>query len=251
MSKNNTTYYGVLHTIKVKLHPNNLPSAEGTWFARVKNETVLSVEDVARALKGRGGFTGNYHDFVVHVQQFFDEMAFKLCDGFAVDTGYFSIHPNVGGAFESPDENPSPKNHPVSFSFHTRPRMRRLTRQIVVEVVPEMKPPGNIWRFLDIETGAENGKAVPGNLFRIYGYRIKIKGNHPDCGIYFVSAEDPSHIIKAPGPFPQNTSSKICGLIPDLPVGEYFIEIRTQYTVGGIDLKEPRTSISEFTITVE
>jgi hypothetical protein len=238
------------HKIWVKLHPNNLPSAKGTWFARVSNESVLSIEDVARALKNRGGFTGNYHDLVKHVQQFFDEMVYQASDGFTVDTGYFTIHPNVGGVFKSPHEDPSPKNHPVSFSFHARPRLRRLARQIVVKVESGLRPSGSIMRFLDIETGTANGKVTPGHLFSISGHRIKIKGNHPDCGIYFVSVTDPSRIIRAPGPFPQNTSSKISGRIPNLPAGEYFIEIRTQYTIGGIDLKEPRTSTSPFTITV-
>jgi hypothetical protein len=250
MSKNKKTYK-YLHKIMVRLHPNNLPSAEGTWFARVNNEAILSVEQVAGALKTRGGFTGNYDDLVLHVRQFFDEMAYQLCDGFAVDTGYFTIHPNVGGAFKSPDEPPDPKNHPVSFSFHPRPLLRRLAQHIVVKVIPGERSSGSIERFLDIETGIENGKAVPGNLFSISGYRIKLKGNHPDCGIYFVSATDPSCIIKAPGPFPQNTSSKISGRIPDLPAGEYLIEIRTQYTIGGIDLKEPRASTSNFSITIE
>jgi hypothetical protein len=240
----------VLHTVKVRLHPNNLPSAEGTWFARVNNDAILSVEDVIRALINRAGYKGDYHEVVGHVQKFFDEMAYQLCDGFAVDTGYFTIHPNVGGTFETPYDSPDPINHPVTFSFHPRPLLRKLASLIVVEVDNEGKTQGSIGRFLDIETGAER-KAVPGNLFRISGHRIKIKGSHPDCGIYFISAADPSRIIKAPGPFPMNTGSKISGIIPDLPSGEYVIQIRTQYTIGGIDLKEPRTTTSNFTVTVD
>ncbi|MDR0314104.1 MAG: DUF4469 domain-containing protein [Treponema sp.] len=238
-----------LHKIRIRLHPSNLPGAEGTWFARVNNEAILSIEEIAASLKDRGGFTGSYNDLVNHVRQFLDEMAYQLCNGYAVNTGYFSIHPNVGGVFKSQHEEPNPKEHPVSFSFHARLPLRKLARQIEVKLETGVKPPGSIVHFTDIETGAEK-KAVSGNLFRICGYKIKIKGNSPDCGIYFVSAKDPTRIIKTQGPFPLNTSSKICGLIPDLPAGKYFIEIKTQYTIGGIDLKEPRTIRSSFTITV-
>jgi hypothetical protein len=70
---------------------------EGAYIARTDNEASLSVEEVCAALKNRGGFTGSYDDLVEHVKQFFDEAAYQLCGGFAVNTGCFSVHPNVGG----------------------------------------------------------------------------------------------------------------------------------------------------------
>ena len=90
----------VLHKIHVRLYPSNLPQAHGALFARTDSEAVLSVEDVAKELKTRGGFTGNYQDLIAHSRQFLDEMIYQLCDGFAVNLGYFSIHPVVGGFFE-------------------------------------------------------------------------------------------------------------------------------------------------------
>jgi hypothetical protein len=87
----------VLHRIRVKLYPNYLPGIQGAYIARTSNEASLTVEQVCAALKNRGGFTGSYDDLVDHVRQYFDEAAYQLCDGFAVNTGYYSIHPNVGG----------------------------------------------------------------------------------------------------------------------------------------------------------
>jgi hypothetical protein len=57
----------------------------------------FSLKEVWGALKNRGGFTGIYHDLVEYVKQFFDEAAYQRCDGFAVNPGYSSIYPNVGG----------------------------------------------------------------------------------------------------------------------------------------------------------
>jgi hypothetical protein len=86
---------GVMHRIRIKLYPNYLPSVEGTYIARTDSEASLSVEQVCAALKNRGGFTGNYDDLVVYVKAFFDEAAYQLCDGYAVNTGYYSVHPNM------------------------------------------------------------------------------------------------------------------------------------------------------------
>jgi hypothetical protein len=106
----------VLHRIKVKLYPNYLPKVEGAYIARTDNEATLSIEEVCAALKNRGGFTGNYNDLVEHVRQFFDEAACQLCDGFAVNVGYFSVHPNVGGTFDKATEGHDTGKHPVTLS---------------------------------------------------------------------------------------------------------------------------------------
>ena len=75
----------VLHRIRVKLYPNYLPNVEGIYIARTNNEASLTIEQVCAALKNRGGFTGNYEDLTENIRQFFDEAAYQLCDGFAVN----------------------------------------------------------------------------------------------------------------------------------------------------------------------
>jgi hypothetical protein len=237
----------VLHRIRVKLHPSSLPVANGAYTARIISEAILGVEEICAALKLRGGFTGNYDDLVNYVRQFLDEMIYKLCDGFAVNTGYFSIHPSVGGFFENPNEEPDRKKHPIRFRFRIRERLRRVAEYIEIEV-EQADTAGLIDRFSDLETAAVNKTVTPGGLFTLTGYKIKICGNNPDCGLYFVSTAQPSLRVKASGVLASNTSTKLIGIVPALPDGEYSLEIKTQYTVGGIDLKEPRTVTGGFTL---
>jgi hypothetical protein len=61
------------------------------------------------------------------------EGAYQLCGGFVVNTGYFSIHPNVGGTFDKITEGHDAKKHPVTFRFRTRAPLRALAERIVVE----------------------------------------------------------------------------------------------------------------------
>ena len=124
----------MLHRIRVKLYPNYLPHMEGGYIARTDNEASLSIEEICAALKNRGGFTGNYDDLVEHVKQFFDEAAYQLCDGFAVNTGYFSVHPNVGGTFDKVTQGHDTQKHPVTFRFRTLRPLRSLAEHITVEI---------------------------------------------------------------------------------------------------------------------
>jgi hypothetical protein len=155
----------ILHKIKARLFPTNLPDAKDVYYARASNEALLSVEQIAAALKNRGGATDNYNDIVKHVKQFMDEAAYQLCDGFAVNLGYFSIHPGIGGFFKSGKEGYSAKEHPLGFRFRTRDPMRDLTRYISIEIEAEELSGSFIDSFTDIDTGAVNEAATPGGLF--------------------------------------------------------------------------------------
>jgi hypothetical protein len=125
---------GVLHRIRVKLYPDYLSHVEGAYIACTDNEASLSIEEVYTALKNRGGFTGNYDDLAKHVKQFLDEMICQLCDGFAVNTGYFLMYPNVGGTFDKVVEGHDTEKHPVTFRFRTLAALRALAGHIVVDV---------------------------------------------------------------------------------------------------------------------
>jgi hypothetical protein len=241
----------VLHRIRVKLYPNYLLNVEGAYLARTINEASLSVEDVCAALKNRGGFTGNYDDLVEYVKQFFGEAAYQLCDGFAVNTGYFSIHPNVGGTFDKITEGHDAKKHPVTFRFRTRAPLRALAEHIVVDVEGLADVTGYIDEFTDITTESVNDALTPGGMFSIVGHKIKVAGEDAGVGVYFVAADDPAQRVKVSGHLGENAASKVLGVIPALGAGKWKAEIKTQFATGGKLLKEPRVIESGFTLTVE
>jgi hypothetical protein len=231
----------VLHRIRVKLYPNYLPGVQGAYIARTDNEASLSIEQVCAALKNRGGFTGSYDDLVEHVRQFLDETAYQLCDGFAVNTGYYSLHPNVGGTFDKVTEGHDSGKHPVTFRFRTRAPLRSLAEHIQIEVDGLADVQGYIDEFIDVTTESANEALTPGGMFNISGHKIKVEGDKPEVGVYFVSAADPGTRTKVEGRLAENTASRLIGMIPALAAGAYRLEIVTQYTTGSAFLKEPRT----------
>ena len=71
-----------------------------------------------------------------------NETAYQLLDGFAVNMGYFSIHANLGGTFDTVHEAPDPKKHPLTFRFRPLRPMRELaesTRQRKKSLSPPLQ----------------------------------------------------------------------------------------------------------------
>ncbi|MDR3303190.1 MAG: DUF4469 domain-containing protein [Treponema sp.] len=233
----------VLHRIRVKLYPNYLTTVQGKFIARTNSEATLTIEDICAALKNRGGFTGNYSDLVDHVKQFYDELAYQLCDGFNINVGYFSIHPHVGGTFDKVNEGYNENKHPVTFRFRTLAQLRALAEHIVIDIEGLADVRGYIDGFTDVTTGSINETLTPGGMFSISGHKIRVMGKDADVGVYFVSVSDSTQRVKVDSHFAENKASMVIGMIPSvLTAGAWKLEIKTQFTgSGSTGLKSPRT----------
>jgi len=107
---------------------------------------------------------------------------------------------------------------------------------------------GYIGEFYDYEEDSVNTLYAPGNMFAINGHKLKIAGDDPGVGVFFVPVDDPSKAVKATR-IAENMPAKITGAAPRTGFRLNRIEIRTQYT-GAINtpLKNPRVITSGFTL---
>jgi hypothetical protein len=240
-----------LHRIRAKLYPNHLPGAgEGQYIARTDDEASLSVEQVCAALKNRGGFTGNYQDLVEYVKQFFDEAAYQICDGYSVNTGYYSLHPRIGGFWKNAQEPFDPSKHKISITFRTLKGFRDIFPHIDVFIEGVADTQSYIADIVDVTTEAVNEALTPAGMFSLTGHKIKISGDNADCGIYFVSMTNPAQRVKVTGHLAENSPAKVIGLVPALAGGQWQVEVVTQFTSGTSLLKEPRTAKLMSALTV-
>jgi hypothetical protein len=237
----------VMHRIRVKLYRNYFPKG-GPYIARTDSEATLNIDQVGAARRDRGGLTMDFEDFIDGVKQFFEEMIYQLCDGFAVNTGYFTIYPNLGGTFKSVHETPDPKTHPLTFRFHARKPLRDIASgiHIVVEGLADVE--GWIDEYRDTDEDAVNSIFIPGDQFVINGHKIKIAGDDPVVGLFFVPVDNPSAAVKVTR-LAENSTSKIIGIAPQ--TGHQFnkVEVRTLFAgSGGVFLKTMRIITSDFTL---
>jgi hypothetical protein len=241
MNPVSSTVNEVLHHIKVKLYPNYLPGVPGAYIARTNNEAALVIEEVCAAAKNRGGYTGNCDDLIRDVKVFFEEAAYQLADGFAVNTGWFILYPKIGGTFAKAGESPDPKKHRVDFAFRTLDRLRELADRIVVEVEGVADSSGFIDEVLDVRSGAVNGVLSPGGMLTITGNKIKVSGDHPDVGIWFFQDLPNTNPVKVMENLSDNSSGRIIAAIPALKKDSpWRLRIVTQFCNGQTILKTPR-----------
>jgi hypothetical protein len=77
-----------------------------------------------------------------------------------------------------------------------------------------------------------------------------VDGDSPEVGVYFVSVTDPAQRVKVAGHLVENTASKLIGVIPSLTLGDWNLEIVTQFSSDSFFLKEPRVIESPLVLTV-
>ena len=239
----------IVHGIHARLYPNYLANG-GAYIARAKNQSTLTIEDVCTILKTRGGFTGRYEDLMEHVKQYYQEVIYQLCDGYAVTNGYFTIHPCIGGTFNSVNEVHDSKKHPVSLRFGTRAKLQQILKKVDVKIEEIADGTGFIDEFRDFEDDSINDTFTPGNQFAIHGNKIKLAGDDPSVGLFFVSTDDPACAVKVER-IAENSATRVTGIIPEVCHKHSKLEIRTQFTgTNNPALKNPRTITSSFVIEV-
>jgi len=242
-----TDLTNIFHHIKVKLYPNYLPKAgKGTYIARTDSDKSVNIRDICSIMVTRAGFDGSFETLHDYVLQFMDEVAYQICDGFTANLGYFSIHPNVGGVFQTQNEGHDHKKHPITFRFSALAKLRALVKNIDVQVEGIAEVPAYIDQFTDLEEDITNSLFVPGHGFAIHGHNIKIEGTNPDIGVYFRDETDQNKVVQVDRIL-ENTPSKIVGIAPSPLTKMSKVMVITQYT-GGVPLKDIRVIISPFTV---
>jgi hypothetical protein len=69
-------------------------------IARIAAEKTLSVDDVSRSAVKRGGATISAQAMTNAVTQWLKEMGYLLCDGFSINTGWFTASANIRGVWD-------------------------------------------------------------------------------------------------------------------------------------------------------
>ena len=229
----------VLHKIEAKLYPNYLGKGDGVYIARAKAEAPLSIEDVCAGAKVRGGFSGQYDDLVEHSHIFIRELIHQLLDGFSVQIGnFFSLHCKIGGTYHSASDRIAPEN--LHIAFRTLRHLKELLLRVKIENEGAAGDGAYIDEIIDIHSESLNSALSPGGMIHIVGHKLKVAGDNPACGVWFVNAGDGSR-IKISEPLGINRTGELFGLIPPLAPQTCRLEVVTQFSNGTTLLKEPRT----------
>ena len=241
-----------LHKLKVYLFPNQLTEDPNDLSARVSSERTLDVKNICRQAVTRGGASTSAETMEHNVNLFHKEMAYQLANGMAVNTGYYTAVAKVTGVFNKVNESFDPEKHQVSFQFNQGSILRKEIPYIEVEVMGLADTALFIDQVTDVKTGSVNDLLTPNRNLRIGGTKLKVVGEKPEVGVYFVNQGTQVRTKVDESDFVTNNPSELIIVTPALPKGEYLLEVTTQFSGNTkIFLREARTAVLDKVLTVE
>ena len=105
----------ILHVVEIYLYENYLTPDPNDYIGRVETTRALSLRDVcdSAALRGSADVAASA---MLHASELMlKEMAYRLCDGFSVNFGYFSISLKIKGVFVNANDTFDPARHQLMF----------------------------------------------------------------------------------------------------------------------------------------
>ena len=233
----------ILHRIKAYLYDNLLTRDNPNDFiARTISERSLNVKQICEAAVNRGGADVSAAAMEHATALFLKEMAYQLCDGYSINTGYFTAGTQIRGVFDSPTESFNSQKHSILFQFNQGEKLRAEIPNIEINILGVADASSAVLQVKDVKSGTVNDLLTPGRNLKISGSKIKITGDSPANGIFFVNTATEARTAVEVSDIVTNNPSELIVIIPDLIAGIYRLEVVTQYAGGSTTLKEPRTA---------
>jgi len=241
----------ILHKIKAYLYDNVLTKDDpNDYIARVQSERSLTVKNICEAAVNRGGADVSAAAMEHSTELFLKEMAYQLCDGFSVNTGYFTAGALIRGVFNSPSETFNPDKHSLLFQFNQGEKLRTEISGIEISILGIAESGTAILQVKDVKTASVNDLLTPGRNLKITGSKIKLAGDHADNGIFFVNVATNTRTQVPADEIVSNNPAELIVVTPSLPAGSYTVEVVTQFA-GSNMLKEPRSAKLDKILTVQ
>jgi hypothetical protein len=240
----------ILHKIKAILFLNWLTDDPNDYAARVVSERSLNIPEICNSAVNRGGAATTAEAMEHNVNLFFKEMGYQLCDGYSVNTGYFTASTLIKGVFNSPDETFNAEKHSIIFQFNQGETLRKELANIQVDITGVGDSSITVAQVTDVKTGSVNDLLTPNRNLKIKGYKLKLAGDHPNVGVYFVNQATAERTKVVPEDIVTNNPSELVIVTPNLAIGPYTLEVASQFS-GNALLKEPRISTLDKALTVK
>ena len=235
--------------IEYVLHPNELTGEPNQYSAKVINTHSYTFDDIAKHLiKHNTGLSsaviyGLWEGIKDAVEEFISE-------GGSINTELFHAHTSIKGVFNGDNDGFDSSRHKIRLNLSSGPLLRDAPKKLKVKKVN----PGArsfIQSVTDIRTGTVNGSITPGKNIRIKGSGVKIKGDDPSCGLYFIPAKTSSSTVKVElSDVVINNPSQIIAVIPKLEKGNWSVKLVTQYRKGSTLRKAPHSVTFERNLVV-
>jgi hypothetical protein len=232
--------------LKYALVENLLTERPDDYSAIAYPLASLDMEAIITRMLQRG--TSLTRTDILAVMNGFNETVEEaLLQGYTLTLPLFNTSFSISGVFESPLDTFDGNRHKLNINLTKGVKLRNAEKNVKFEKTNTAAPLPQIQEVKDSVSGRVNERLTPGGVVELRGYNLKIEGDNPACGLWFVAANGQE--TKA-ATIIENKPSKILAMIPALSAGAYQVKVATQYANGVKLLKTPKIFVYPKTLSV-
>jgi len=225
--------------LKYSLVENLLTERPDDYSAQTHSMATLDKEAVITRILNRGTLLTRT-DVLAVLNGFEETIVELLLEGNSLTLPLFNTSFSISGVFENPLDSFDGNRHKLNINLTKGTLLRKAEKDVKFEKTNAAAPMPQIQELRDSVSGTVNDKLTPKGVVELRGYNLKIDGDDPTCGLWFVGANGTE--AKA-GVIIENKPSKIIAMIPDLTPMNYQVKVVTQYSGGGKFLTVPKSFV--------
>jgi hypothetical protein len=219
------------------LVPSSVLGKEAPYFARTGPVRTVGREELI-SIMARANTTITRQDVLGVLDLLEEQVVSLLLQGFAVDTGLFSVRVNLRGGFRNQTDKFDPRRHSLHLKLGGAPGFKKRVLDRLTPVRKKFLSAHPLLKSVtDYVTGSRNNLITPGGLAEIKGRGLLLDPDREDCGFFLVAEKESSGRIKSYRHQTVERLTERTALIrlPDsLPAGRYRLEARKQYMEGTV-----------------
>ncbi|GHT81269.1 hypothetical protein FACS189467_5030 [Bacteroidia bacterium] len=231
--------------LEYSLHENLLTERTDDFAAQPHVKNSYKRDQLIELMLQRGTLVTKT-DIIAVLNNLEETVDYIVRNGGTVTLPLFDTGFSIGGVFDSAMDTFDPARHKLHVTIRKGSVLRTAEKEVKLTKINSAPPQPSVLEVKDSVSGAVDTTLTSGGVVEINGINIKIVGENPDNGLYFVAADGTA--VKA-ATIVTNKPATLIALVPVLAAGGYQVKIVTQYS-GSYNLKESKTTIYGKTLVV-
>ena len=233
--------------IEYSLVENNLTDRAEDYSAIAHSKVVLYKNDIINRMD-KTGTTVTRTDMIAVLNNMEEVIVDALQEGCSIVLPLVNMSFSISGVFDGMKDSFDPNRRKGNINATKGTLVREVEKKLKFEKVNTITPQPQIQEVKNCVTGEVNLTITAGGLFEVRGYNLKIEGDDPLCGLWFINESGGEYKAEI---FSDNKPGRIVVQAPLLSGNECQIRITSQYSGGSNKLlKIPRTFTYPKTLTI-
>ncbi|GHT80416.1 hypothetical protein FACS189467_2490 [Bacteroidia bacterium] len=232
--------------LEYSLHENPLTERTDDFAAQPHVKNSYKRDQLIELMLQRGTLVTKT-DIIAVLNNLEETVDYIVRNGGTVNLPLFDTGFSIGGVFDSAMDSFDPARHKLHVTIRKGTVLRTAEKEVKLTKINSAPPQPSVLEVKDSVSGTVDTTLTAGGVVEINGINIKIAGDNPDNGLYFVAAN--GNAAKA-ATIVTNKPATLIALVPALAASSYQVKIVTQYN-GGAGVKEPKITTYGKTLVVQ